>query len=229
MYRWREFCFAASILAGFVAAHDEETVTVTTQTTVTHCPCDTSSSSSVWSKRSPAAENAKIARRWSASLPGLLNPNHAAATSLSGPQLNVPSSSPQPSVTQSNGGFSNTVVANSTSTSSTAAPTASLEYEYIVVGSGAGGGVLAARLAELGHQVLLIEAGDDQGSNINTTVPGYQAVVTQDPKIKWDMYVNHYQDLQRAERDPKFVYDLRNGTEYVGLNPPAGATPKGIL
>lgn len=35
------------------------------------------------------------------------------------------------------------------------------ECEYVVVGSGAGGGTVAARLAELGHIVLLLEAGGD--------------------------------------------------------------------
>ena len=34
-------------------------------------------------------------------------------------------------------------------------------YEYIVVGSGAGGGTVAARLAEAGKTVLLLEAGGD--------------------------------------------------------------------
>ena len=43
------------------------------------------------------------------------------------------------------------------------------------------------------------------------------------------MYVNHYQDLTRAKRDPKFVYDLGNNQEYVGLHPPPNAKPKGIL
>ena len=43
------------------------------------------------------------------------------------------------------------------------------------------------------------------------------------------MYVNHYPDLDRAKRDPKYVYDIGNNQEYVGLHPPDGATPKGIL
>lgn len=34
-----------------------------------------------------------------------------------------------------------------------------------VVGSGAGGGPLASRLAQAGQSVLLIESGDDQGTN----------------------------------------------------------------
>lgn len=41
--------------------------------------------------------------------------------------------------------------------------------------------------------------------------------------------VNIYADRARAARNPKLTYDLPNGTLYHGLNPPAGATPKGIL
>src|SRR5262245_55427399 len=45
------------------------------------------------------------------------------------------------------------------------APSAVTEsFEYIVVGSGAGGGPLAANLARKGHSVLLLEAGEDVSS-----------------------------------------------------------------
>jgi choline dehydrogenase len=42
-------------------------------------------------------------------------------------------------------------------------------YEYIVVGSGPGGGPLASNLARAGHSVLLLEAGDDQTENVNVS------------------------------------------------------------
>ncbi|KAF3908869.1 hypothetical protein AA313_de0202539 [Arthrobotrys entomopaga] len=102
-------------------------------------------------------------------------------------------------------------------------------YEYVVVGSGSGGGPVAARLARYGHKVLLIEAGDDQGLNINEQVPAFHAISTQDPAMRWDYFVNHYSDPARQARDSKAVYDTQNGGQYIGLNPPAGATLKGIL
>jgi choline dehydrogenase len=62
-------------------------------------------------------------------------------------------------------------------------------YEYIVVGSGAGGGPLAARLALNGKKVLLIEAGDDQGQNLNQQIPTFHAFATEDKTMAWDFYV----------------------------------------
>jgi choline dehydrogenase len=61
------------------------------------------------------------------------------------------------------------------------------------------------------------------------SVPGYQAVVTQDPALRWDMFVNHYQDQERAKRDPKFSYEVAPYEYHVGPNPPSGAKPLGIL
>ncbi|GAB7325086.1 hypothetical protein MBLNU13_g09175t1 [Cladosporium sp. NU13] len=105
------------------------------------------------------------------------------------------------------------------------------EYDFIVVGSGAGGGPLACRLAEANFKTLLIEAGNDQGDNVNTSIPAFQGVVAQDPKIRWDMFVNHYPSLTRAQSDPKYVYSTgpNQEQEYTGLHPPPGAKPKGIL
>ncbi|RVD88851.1 uncharacterized protein DFL_003022 [Arthrobotrys flagrans] len=102
-------------------------------------------------------------------------------------------------------------------------------YEYVVVGSGGGGGPVAARLARLGHEVLLLEAGDDQGVNIVERVPAFHGLSTLDESMRWDFYVNHYSDPVRQARDSKTVYEFRNGTEYIGLSPPAGANMKGIL
>jgi len=72
-------------------------------------------------------------------------------------------------------------------TLTTASTTVEEEYDFIVVGSGAGGGPLACRLAEANFKTLLIEAGNDQGSNVNTSIPAFQGVVAQDPKIRWDV------------------------------------------
>src|SRR5687768_5854385 len=47
------------------------------------------------------------------------------------------------------------------------------DFEFIIVGSGAGGGPLAANLARNNHKVLLLEAGSDQGGNTNYQVPAY--------------------------------------------------------
>ncbi|KAK1995615.1 GMC oxidoreductase [Colletotrichum falcatum] len=102
-------------------------------------------------------------------------------------------------------------------------------YEFIVVGSGAGGGVLAARLALAGRKTLLIEAGDDQGANDNYTVPAYEAKSTEDPAMAWNFFVRHYADEARQARDFKTTYETPGGGEYTGLQPPPGSRMKGTL
>ncbi|KAF7117449.1 hypothetical protein CNMCM5793_006394 [Aspergillus hiratsukae] len=102
-------------------------------------------------------------------------------------------------------------------------------YEYVVVGSGAGGGPLAARLALAGHKTLLIEAGDDQGLNFNYTVPAYSALASEDEKMAWNFFVRHYADEERQARDFKTSYETPDGEIYTGLNPPANSTMMGTL
>lgn len=102
-------------------------------------------------------------------------------------------------------------------------------YEYVVVGSGAGGGPLAANLARNGHKVLLLEAGDDQGSNLNQQVPAFNFRSTEDEKMRWDYFVKHYADDQHAQKDSKMTWETPTGAIYVGLDPPKDSRAKGIL
>ncbi|KAL5351986.1 hypothetical protein ACLOAV_003849 [Pseudogymnoascus australis] len=101
-------------------------------------------------------------------------------------------------------------------------------YEYIVVGSGAGGGTLAARLAVNGAKVLLLEAGDDQGESVQESIPAFFAAASEYEPMSWDFFVRHYPDDAREKLNSKATYETPSGETYVGTSPPDGSTFKGI-
>jgi choline dehydrogenase-like flavoprotein len=102
------------------------------------------------------------------------------------------------------------------------------DYEYVVVGSGAGGGTVAARLALLGHRVLLLEAGGDPlslqgGDPIGTSrlpedylVPSFHPLATENDAISWAFWVRHYSDLAQQKRDDKY-YEEYKGKRVDGV------------
>jgi choline dehydrogenase len=87
-------------------------------------------------------------------------------------------------------------------------------YEYIVVGSGAGGGTVAARLAEKGHTVLLLEAGGEEAP-WSYRVPVFHGLATEDDEMRLDHYVRHYADEARQEKDPKYLVERAAGRPGV--------------
>src|SRR5262249_50716831 len=93
------------------------------------------------------------------------------------------------------------------------------EYDYIVVGSGAGGGPLACSLAlhPAGYRVALLEAGTDPAARQDTptfynySVPGLHSRATEDAAISWEFFVQHYANKDRQTKDYDTKYDVDHG------------------
>jgi choline dehydrogenase-like flavoprotein len=99
------------------------------------------------------------------------------------------------------------------------------EADYVIVGSGAGGGTLAARLAEAGYSVLLLEAGGDPRdlARPDYDVPAFNARATENPELRWDFFVRHYANDEQQKRDKKYC-ETFEGKPVDGVLYPRAAT-----
>jgi choline dehydrogenase len=101
-------------------------------------------------------------------------------------------------------------------------------FDYVIVGSGAGGGPLAANLARAGCKVLLLEAGGDPCAESDLgrymyQVPIFHGLSTEYEECKWDYFVRHYSDDTKQKLDKKFVPE-KDGVWYPRAGTLGGCT-----
>lgn len=102
------------------------------------------------------------------------------------------------------------------------------KYDFIVIGSGPGGGPLAVRLVQAGYTVLLLEAGDDKEGNFSR-IPAAHGRAVDDPLLSWNYFVSRYNKQANGDCHPfdqqnsKFVQS-RNGILYPRASALGGCT-----
>ncbi|AEO70987.1 uncharacterized protein THITE_2122898 [Thermothielavioides terrestris NRRL 8126] len=111
---------------------------------------------------------------------------------------------------------------------SSAGQSSDQNYDYIVVGSGPGGGPLASNLARAGYSVLLVEAGDDQSDNVNSEIAFLSSIAYTDPTLRWDFFVRNFANETRNLKHNYLTWRRPDGSFYVGQAPPNGSTLLGI-
>ncbi|KAI8942933.1 hypothetical protein NX059_000971 [Plenodomus lindquistii] len=102
-------------------------------------------------------------------------------------------------------------------------------FDYVVVGSGPGGGPLAANLARAGFKTLLLEAGDDESAAMITNAMALTNTADT-TNLTWTYWVRHYDDDELTKKNQHLTWRLPNGNLWVGpgSSAPAGAEIVGI-
>jgi choline dehydrogenase len=96
----------------------------------------------------------------------------------------------------------------------------SAEHDFIIVGSGAGGGPLAANLAKSGFRVLLLEAGGWDAPEV-AQVPAFHPHASEHADLSWEFFVKHYANPKQP--DSKWDSE-RNGIFYPRAATVGGCT-----
>jgi choline dehydrogenase-like flavoprotein len=96
----------------------------------------------------------------------------------------------------------------------------SAEYDFIIVGSGAGGGPLAANLAKNGFRVLVLEAGGWDAPEV-AQVPAFHPHASEHQDLSWEFFVKHYSNPKQP--DSKWDNE-RNGIFYPRAATVGGCT-----
>lgn len=101
-------------------------------------------------------------------------------------------------------------------------------YDYIVVGSGPGGGPLAVNLATAGYSVLLLEAGQNHTDLDSQRIPAFFGSAQWDESQGWWFYTKNYANETEGAKNSKMVWEKPEGGYWVGKNPPEGSKQLGL-